>query len=86
MGAAIVAQAMAPVPGSRPDQLMLAARALALVRAVAAGSTPSSNTIGDYLARTLVVLPERRIRRHMPISARSSGISLPTTPASNSAT
>ncbi|WP_328324257.1 hypothetical protein OHA70_32860 [Kribbella sp. NBC_00382] len=59
VGDAIVAQTVVPAAGSRPDQLMLSARALALVQSVAAGTAPTAATIGDYLARTLVVLPQQ---------------------------
>jgi hypothetical protein len=87
VGDAIVAQTVAPAAGSRPDQLMLSARALALIQAVAAGTAPSSATIGDYLARTLVVLPERQpAAQARPATDRPTETDEPDEPAQASPT
>jgi hypothetical protein len=59
LGAALLAEGVEPSLTDRPDALVMGAKALGLLRAVAEESLPEDlQTIGDYLRGTIVSLPE----------------------------
>jgi len=69
VGGALVAQAVSPAAG-RPDDLVLAAKALALIRLATAGKLPSQfATVGDYATKTVVALPPLDIEENAPRAA-----------------
>ncbi len=66
LGDALIVHTVAPA-GGRPDAIVMGVRAAALVRAAATGKMPAGlTTIGDYLSRTVVLLPEFEMAQDPP--------------------